>query len=309
MIGRCTDATICRFLGFLFLAQLISTFAKKFVRKGVIVILLAFSNIALPLLYFLLVWTYGKSFFRDLAWARRSKTPLLMAVLAVHTLYLAARTLTFAHPPVTSISEMLSVLALSISVSYSVIERRSGAKETGYFILNIAFFFQLISSLFIRDITEVPEFMKSAWFGLHITNALLGYAAITISAAYGLLYLMLYHEIKVHRFGIVYKKLPNLETLERMNFIAISLAFVFLGLAIMAGVILLPMAFPGESYADPKLIGTVAIWLIYGTGILTKVRGLLRGRSLMVLSIVAFCIAAFSMTMINLFLSGFHLFN
>jgi ABC-type transport system involved in cytochrome c biogenesis permease subunit len=120
---------------------------------------------------------------------------------------------------------------------------------------------------------------------------------------------MLYHEIKAHRFGVVYKKLPNLETLEKMNFIAISLAFIFLSLAIIAGMVWLPNAFPGHSYADPKLIGTAAIWLIYGVGIISKVRGVLRGRSLMVLSICAFAVAAFSMTMINLLLSGFHRFN
>jgi len=261
------------------------------------------------LFYFALVWTYGKSFFRDLPWAKRIKSTFLLVVLTTHFIFLLARTISFSHPPVTSIPEILSMLAFSVSATYCVIERRSKAKETGYFILNIAFFFQLFSSVFIRDLPVVPEFMKSFWFGLHITDAILGYAAITISAAYGLLYLMLYHEIKAHRFGVIYKKLPNLETLERMNFIAITLAFIFLSLAITAGMVWLPIAFPGNSYADPKLIGTASIWLMYGVGIISKMRGLLRGRSLMVLSICAFAVAAFSMTIINLFFSNFHRFN
>jgi ABC-type uncharacterized transport system permease subunit len=277
--------------------------------KGETTILITILNIALPLLYFALVWTYGKSFFRDLSWAKGIKSLLLLGVLVVHFTYLVARTVFFGHPPVTSIPEVLSVLAISVSATYGVIERRSKAKETGYFILTIAFFFQLVSSVFIRDLNIVPEIFRSFWFGLHITNALLGYAAITISAAYGLLYLMLYHEIKAHRFGAIYKKLPNLETLERMNFIAITLAFVFLSVAITAGVTWLPLAFPGSSYADPKLIGTAVIWLMYGIGIIAKMRGALRGRSLMVLSIGAFAVAAFSMTMINLFFSNFHRFN
>jgi HemX protein len=272
-------------------------------------ILITILNIALPLLYFVLVWTYGKSFFRDLPWATRTKSSFLLAVLATHFIFLLARMVSFGHVPVTSIPEALTMLAFSVSVTYGVIERRSKAKETGYFILNIAFFFQLFSSIFIRDMTVVPDIFKSLLFGLHITNAILGYASITISAAYGLLYLMLYHEIKAHQFGTIYKKLPNLETLERMNFIAITLAFIFLSLAITAGVIWLPMAFPGNTYADPKLIGTASIWLIYGVGIISKMRGILRGRSLMVLSICAFAVAAFSMTIINLFFINFHHFN
>jgi HemX protein len=286
-----------------------SKFTKKSkLQKGETAIFITLINVVLPFLYFALVWTYGKSFFRDLPWAKRFKTVILMVVLMTHFIFLVARILSFAHPPVTSIPEILSVLAFSVSVTYFVIERQSKAKETGYFILNIAFFFQLFSSVFIRDVAVVPEFMKSYWFGLHITNALLSYAAITISAVYGLLYLMLYHEIKAHRFGVVYKKLPNLETLERMNFITISLAFIFLSLAITAGVIWLPMAFPESSYADPKLIGTASIWFMYGVGIISKMRGLLRGRSLMILSIVAFGVAAFSMTLVNLLFSSFHRF-
>lgn len=234
---------------------------------------------------------------------------MLLSVVTLHAVYLVARSMAFNHPPVTSVFEILTVLAFAVALSYAVIERRSGTKETGYFILNIAFFFQFASSLFIRDLFEVPQILRSNWFGLHVTSALIGYAAITISAVYGLLYLMLYHEIKGNRFGVIYKKLPNLETLEKMNFIAITLAFLFLTLAILAGFVWLPRAFTNFSYADPKLLGTVVIWAMYGVGIIARKRGSLRGRSLMVLSICAFGFALFSMTIINMFFSGFHRFS
>jgi HemX protein len=234
---------------------------------------------------------------------------MLVSVVTLHAVYLVARSVAFNHPPVTSVFEIFTVLAFAVALSYAVIERRSGTKETGYFILNISFFFQFASSLFIRDLLEVPQILRSNWFGLHVTSALIGYAAITISAVYGLLYLMLYHEIKGNRFGVIYKKLPNLETLEKMNFIAITLAFLFLTLAILAGFVWLPRAFTNFSYADPKLLGTVVIWAMYGLGILLRKRGSLRGRSLMVLSICAFGVALFSMTIINMFFSGFHRFS
>lgn len=274
-----------------------------------IAIILTILNIALPLIYFALVWTYGKAFFSDLSWAKLAKSKLLVVTILLHFLYFILRTVTFNHPPVTSVFEIFSVLAFAVAVAYVVIERQSGAKETGYFILSISFFFQLGSSLFIRDPVEVPQILRSNWFGLHIASALIGYAAITISAVYGLLYLMLYHEIKANRFGVIYKKLPSLETLEKMNFIAITLAFLFLTLAILAGFIWLPRAFTSFSYADPKLLGTIAIWSMYGIGILARKRGILRGRSVMILSICAFAVALFSMTIINMVFSGFHRFG
>jgi HemX protein len=272
-------------------------------------ILIHLLNIALPVFYFAVVWVYGKAFFADLSWAKRVKSEFLLALIGVHLMYLLLRTITFNHPPVTSIAEIMSVLAFSVAASYAVIERRSRAKETGYFILVIAFFFQLGSSLFIRDVSQVPEILRSNWFGLHVTSALIGYAAITISAVYGFLYLMLYHEIKASKFGVIYKKLPNLETLEKMSFIAITLAFGFLTLAIIAGFVWLPLAFTDFSYTDPKLIGTVIIWALYGGGILAKRTGELKGRQVMILSIFGFAFSVFSMTIINMFFSGFHRFH
>jgi len=265
-------------------------------------------NIILPGLYFLVVWTYGKAFFSDLAWARAVKTKLLASTIVLHFLYLIIRTTEFDHPPVTTVFEILTVLALCVALAYLLIEIRSKARETGYFIINIAFFFQFISSVFIRDLVEVPEILRNNLFGLHVGSALLGYAAITLSAVYGFLYLMLYHEIKASKFGVIYKKLPNLETLERMSFTAFWMAFAFLGVAILVGFLWLPQTFLDVSYTDPKLVGTILLWLLYGAGILAKRLGDWKGRKVMILSVVGFGATIFSMTAINILFTGFHSF-
>lgn len=254
------------------------------------------------------MWTYGKAFFADSNWAKRVKTPLLCATVVVHCTYLLLRAVTFQHPPVTTVFEIFSTLAFSVACTYCFIEIRTHRKETGYFILNIAFFFQLASSIFIKDRLIVPEILRSNLFGMHVTSALLGYAAITIAGAYSLMYLMLYHEMKATRFGAIYKKLPNLETLERMTVTAIVLAFVLLGVAILFGFIWLNVVFPHAYYGDPKLIGTVIIWAMYG--FLVVARNFLgwNGRKVMILSITGFAIALFSMTIINIFFSEFHKF-
>jgi len=271
-------------------------------------LVLAGLNILLPALYFIVVWTYGKAFFSDISWAESAKTRLLIATLILHLFYLLARTVQFEHPPVTTIFEILTVLAFCVATAYLVIEFRSKSRETGYFIINIAFFFQFISSIFIKDLTEVPPILRSSFFGLHVSAALLGYAAITLSAVYGFLYLMLYHEIKASKFGTIYKKLPKLETLERMSFTAFKMAFLFLGIAILVGFFWLPRTFPNFSYSDPKLVGTVVLWFLYGLGILAKRFGDWKGRRVMILAVCGFGITIFSMIAINIFFSGFHNF-
>ncbi len=265
-------------------------------------------SILLPLLYFVTVWTYARAFFSGIKLANRLKTPLLMFTLFIHLLYLYARTLEYNHPPITTIFEIMSLLSFSIAVSYLYIELRTKVRETGYFILNMSFFFQLISSLFIRDFIDVNPVLRSNLLGFHVTSALLGYAAIAISAVYGFLYLMLYHDIKASKFGVIYKKLPNLEVLENMSFRSTVLGFVLLTIAIVIGFVWLPKAFQNFSYFDPKLIGTLFVWALYGVGLLAKRLAGWQGRKIVILSMSGFAITVLSMTIINLFFSSFHNF-
>jgi ABC-type transport system involved in cytochrome c biogenesis permease subunit len=262
-----------------------------------------------PVMYGLLVVLYGLSFFSNQPFAERAKSPFLLATVGVHLLYLGLRTAAFDHPPITTVFEIMTVLAACISIGYLYIELRTRARNTGFFILLIAFVFQTSSSLFIRDLTEIAPILRSRLLGFHVSTALLGYTAITLSAVYGFLYLMLYHEIKSSRFGLIYNRLPNLETLEKMSVKAEVFGFLMLTVAICVGLIWLPRAFESFSYWDPKLIGTLFIWALYAIALFVKRRFGWQGRRMMVVSLVAFAFVFLSMTVINMYLSGFHAFH
>ena len=264
--------------------------------------------VLLPFLYAGLVILYGLAFFRNSAAADRIKAPLLVVTVAVHFLYLTLRTIELDHPPITSVFEIMSTLAFSIAVGYGYIEFRTRTSNTGFFILILAFLFESSSALFIKDVTSIPQYFHSMVLGFHVSAALLGYTAISLSAAYGFLYLMLYHEIKSTRFGLIYNRLPNLEMLETMSNKAEVFGFLMLSVAILVGIIWLPRVFDRFSYLDPKLIGTMVIWIIYALSLAAKKRFGWQGRKMMVLSLVAFGFVFLSMTVINLWLSGFHNF-
>ncbi|HUN65759.1 MAG TPA: cytochrome c biogenesis protein CcsA [Bacteroidota bacterium] len=265
-------------------------------------------QIVLPVAYFATIWVYAKAFFSSVKLAERLQLPMLFSTLTLHLLYIGVRSVAFDHPPITSVFEIFSLIALTIVIVYCWIELRTKNHATGYFILILPFFFQLASSVFIREKTDIPPALRNALLGFHVTSALLGYAAITIAAVYGFLYLMLYHDIKSSQFSVIYKRLPNLETLERMSFTATLFGFVLLTIAITVGLIWLPRVFSTISYTDPKLLGTVAIWLIYGGGMIAKKAGGWQGRRMMVLTLFGFALAMFSMTIINIFFSEFHKF-
>ena len=269
---------------------------------------IAVLNILLPALYWITVWCYAKAFFKHSALAKRIKTPLLDITIFFHFLYLLARTMLFEHPPITSPFEICSVIAFTMAVSYRAIEYLTRVKNTGYFVLVISFFFQTISSLFIQNFTEVKSVLRSNLLGFHVTSALLGYSAFALSAVYGLLYIMLYHQIKTKQFGVIYENLPDLEKLETMSTISVLSGFILLTIAIVAGVLWLPRAFAQYSLLDAKLVGTAVIWLMYGVGLLAKRTVGWQGRKLMILSMAGFAVSLFSLTVINVFFTGFHNF-
>ncbi len=265
-------------------------------------------NGALPLLYAGTVWLYARAFFSDAPVAKKIKTPVLIGTAIAHAGYLLLRTLTFQHPPITTTSEIMSLIAFCVAVAYAVTEILTKVKNTGYFILILSFFFQLVSTFFIQDLHEVKPILRSNLLGIHVSAALLGYTAISISAGYGFLYLMLYHNIKSNRFGVLYAKLPNLETLERMSFVSTVLGFFLITIAIIIGFVWLPKAYESFSYFDGKLIGTLVVWGLYGIGLVAKRMLGWQGRKIMILSLTGFVISVFSLTAINLFFSSFHNF-
>jgi HemX protein len=265
--------------------------------------------VALPLIYCGVVTLYGISFFASRPGLENLKSKALIAVVLIHVGYIVLRTVAFDHPPVTTVFEIMTMLALCISVAYAYIEFQTKATNTGFFILLLALIFQVASSLFIRNLDEIAPILRSNLLGFHVSAALLGYTAISLSAVYGLLYLLLYHEIKSSRFGVIYTRLPNLEMLETMSHKAEVFGFWMLTAAISVGLIWLPRAFDNFSYLDPKLIGTLIIWGIYLLGLSAKRILGWQGRKTMIISLVGFGFVFLSMTIINFSMSGFHSFH
>jgi ABC-type transport system involved in cytochrome c biogenesis permease subunit len=93
-----------------------------------------------------------------------------------------------------------------------------------------------------------------------------------------------------------------------MTMTAIKLVIVLLGAAICFGIVWLHQVYQNAHYDDPKLIGTIIVWMMYGFLVIAKKYFSVQGRKIMMLSIAGFFISIFSMTIINIFFSGFHKF-
>jgi ABC-type transport system involved in cytochrome c biogenesis permease subunit len=91
----------------------------------------------------------------------------------------------------------------------------------------------------------------------------------------------------------------RLEQTERLNRAAITVAFPLLTAGLIIGLILTVALGRdrgiGIGWADPKVISTMVMWLVFAALLHARYRPEMRGRRVMVLSIVAFLFLAFAL--------------
>ena len=116
------------------------------------------------------------------------------------------------------------------------------------------------------------------------------------------MYLAQMRRLKAKRpvqFGLV---LPSLEQSERINRGSIILAFPLLTFGLLIGVVL-SIAAGREgteslahalTWTDPKVLSALAMWLVFAVLLHARFRPAMRGKSVMVLTIVAFGFLVFT---------------
>ena len=266
---------------------------------------LSLLNTLLPMLYGMAALAYMVDFFREDPLAIRVARPLLAATVILHACYLALRTGLYEHIPLASIHEVMTTVSLAVAVVYFYVELHAKTHKTGMFLLAFCFIFQTLSSAFISNTGTFPAILRSPLFSVHTLSAVLGYTAFAVSAIYGLLYLLLYRDLKTSRFGLVYQRLPPLDVLAMMSLRAAVAGLVFLTLTIAFGALWASQRFPGF-WQDPKFIMTGVIWLVYGTGVALHYGLGWTGRRTIWLSLIGFTLIVLSVMAARFWLPSFH---
>lgn len=266
---------------------------------------------ALPLLYGLTAVNYTVYFLREDPFAKRTCTLFLAGTVIVHLSFVVLLSAHFGRAPVATLPEALNLMALSVSVTYLYVERIEQHRSTGVFILPLVVALQLASSALLphSNPEALPQshLFESSFFGLHAIAAILGYTAFAVGAVYGLMYVLLYRALKVKNFGLMFDRLPSLDVLTKMMFGATCLGWIFLTVTIGLGVGMSMGQLP-EFYLDPKFLSTVAVWGVYGTGVLTWYVLNWRGARAVYFSLAGFVFALVAMMGSAFFWRSFHAF-
>lgn len=247
--------------------------------------------------------TYGLALLCDLArfavrwparwWATLGLTALAWAVQSAYLGNLAVRT---GRLPVTTVFESMLVLSWVLAgVGLYLIARAPRPVAVALFVLPLVLALVTVAGCWAPR----EDWVRAGWGGAtvfwgaaHGVFYLVGAVGACVGAAAGLMFLAQAHRLKHKRPPRVGFALPSLEQSERVNRAAITVAFAFLTAGLIAGLALEVVAghagMPRIGWADPKVVAAVAVWVIFAVLLHARFRPEMRGRRVMLLTLVAF---------------------
>lgn len=228
--------------------------------------------------------------------------------LAVHTLSIAFRYFFAGHIPIASPHEAASFFAWCVVVVYFVLHLRYKLGLLGAFIMPVAFVLMFAASLLSREALPLSLVLQSPWLGVHTFFAFMGNAMFALACVIGIMYLVQEHYLKSHHLGDLFGRLPDIQTLDYVNYRLISFGFPFLTLAIITGSIWANSAWGSYWRWDLRNVLSLVTWLIYAMILYARLVAGWRGRRASVLSIIGFVTVLVAFFGIKLISKGLHVF-
>ncbi len=145
-----------------------------------------------------------------------------------------------------------------------------------------------------------------ALISAHMSCSLLSYIAFLISFVSGILFLAQERQLKRKTLGVLFHRLPSLEVLDRVNFLAIGIGFALLSVGMACGFMGAEKILGHWWTGDPKEYLTLTLWFSYFILWIIRLRATLRGRRVALLSVLGFSFVIFSLFGASWLLSSGH---
>ncbi len=141
---------------------------------------------------------------------------------------------------------------------------------------------------------------------LHTICSLLSYVAFLTAFAAGALFLVQERQLKHKHMGMLFRRLPALRTLDRLNALSIGVGFLLLTIGLGCGVVGARRLFGRWWDWDPKEAFALFLWGLYFMLWILRLRATLRGRKVAVLSILGFGLVIFTFLGVSRWLPTWH---
>ena len=263
------------------------------------------------ILYGLCVLLYFIDFLQNNRKAHKAAFWFLSIVWIMQTIFLFLYMFKVGRFPILTLFEGL-YFYVWVLITFSLILNRLLRTDFFMFFTNVIGFGLMVIHIFSTlqadyMAGEAQTKVLSELSMIHITVAILSYAAFALSFVFALLYLIQYDLLKQKKWGKRLVRLGDLAKLEQLSYILVAIGVPLLLLSLILGLEWAYIIVSDIYWYDSKILGSFACLLIYGIYLYLKVKNRIYGKSL-----AYWNIGSFLLVLVNFFffgsISAFHVY-
>jgi cytochrome c-type biogenesis protein CcsB len=233
----------------------------------------------------------------------------LLGGFVSHTLELLLLILRIHYAPVTTLQQALSFFVWAIVGSYLAFQLKFNIRILGTFVSPLAVVFMLLSTTIPAHLVPASRLFKGFWLNLHVGTMFLGNAVFALAFCAGIMYLLQERQIKNKSFGLLYRRLPSLESLDSLNRTCVIVGFPLITIGLISGFVYAGAVWRSYWNWDPKEMLSVITWLIYAVLLHERLAVGWRGRRAAVMAIIGFAAIMVTFLGASMILESHHRFK
>ncbi len=161
----------------------------------------------------------------------------------------------------------------------------------------------------LSAVAPAPPPQQGTWVVLHVLTGFAAYAVFTLVSLLAIAYLVQDRNLKRKQFGALGSQLPSLETLDRLMSRLAGVAFLLFTVTIMLGLLLVHRSGGGEEwFTDPKVIASLATWLVFGVLVHLRANADRHGRGVALFAVAGLVCLLFAFLGVHLVADSVHAF-
>ncbi len=217
--------------------------------------------------------------------------PAMAMGAAFHLVALTESALESGHWAPVSVHQSESLLAFVLMLFFGGVYARYRMLSPGIFVFPLVFLLAMTASFGEHPPQFTSGLLRSGWIALHIAFIFAGYAALFISFAASILYLLQERSLKSKQMNGRFFRLPSLDVIDDMGYRSLLFGFPFMTLGLIAGAAIAQNNFGAAYFRDPKVLLSLLMWMVYLVLLFTRWNSGWRGRRAAVMASIAFVTA------------------
>ncbi len=242
---------------------------------------------------------------------RKDNAPVILLAggMLLLTALLSMRLCCAGYVPVFSRFDALAGYTLALSAAYLLLSVFRPTRGIAAILVPYAAVCLLCGVSALRMGAGPPLPVQGFWLVSHVMSAYAAFGVFTLASLTAVLYLVQDSNLKRKRLGLVWERLPSLETLDHLMSRLAGVAFLLLTISVVLGFVLIRQSGGGDDwFTDPKVLATIVTWIVLAVFVHMRASADRHGRGIALMALVGLACLLFAFVGVPLVAHTLHSF-